>query len=47
MISATTTGPAKAATGDCNMFSLDSFLLGFTACFLLLWAIGSMKDKDK
>ena len=28
------------------MFDWDSFLLGFTACFLLLWMIGAMKDKD-
>ena len=39
--------PARAATGDKNMFDLDSFLLGFTACFLLLWAIGAAKDKEK
>lgn len=29
------------------MFDTDSFLLGFTACFLLLWAIGAAKGNDK
>ena len=29
------------------LFDFDSFLLGFTACFLLLWAIGASKDNEK